>query len=322
MDIFEKLKKNTKNATNKIDWNELNEKKNVIIEGAKQIKDDYETRQRQKKEDWLYKKEEELKELEYKLKQKEIKLNKKLFLRFVLFAGCFSLIGLFVFALINYSMDINNQWATADNLNSRMDINNQWVTADNLNSRMDINNQWVTVDSLNSRTCPALKCGITATLKFRERAPILEQKNGWVRITKYYNAFCVNGISQYVDSGNKKCVSSNGIRSGEFAEWVLAKHLSSDRPADQAVNAPARYVLVKGSSDFRIHKDAFAKAANQLIDSNRCSSGDFIETGGWMKSFIYKKKPIYFTFCGGVKSSNKVYLNAATGEITRSEFDL
>lgn len=176
---------------------------------------------------------------------------------------------------------------------------------------------WGTVDNLNRRTCPAPKCGVVGALKFREKATILEEKDGWVRITKYYDASCVNGISQYVDSGNKKCVSSNGINNGEFAEWVYAKYLSSTRPADPAANTPASYALVKGSDDFRIYKDAFDKAADQLITSGKCSAGDFREMGGWMKSSNHRSKPIYFTYCGGMRSSNKVYLNAATGEITR-----
>ncbi len=176
---------------------------------------------------------------------------------------------------------------------------------------------WVTVDNLNRRTCPAATCGVVGVLKFREKATILEEKGGWARITRYYDASCVNGISQYVDSGNGKCVAANGITNGEFAEWVSAKHLSPTRPADPAASAPANYALVKGSDDFRIYKDAFAKAADQLIASGQCSAGDFREMGGWMKSSNHKSKPVYFTYCGGMRSSNKVYLNAATGEITR-----
>lgn len=180
-----------------------------------------------------------------------------------------------------------------------------------------VGDSWVTVGNLNRRTCPMPTCGIVGMLKFREKAVILEEKGGWARITKYYNASCVNGISQYVDSGNGKCESSNGINNGQLAEWVASKHLSPDRPEDPAANAPASYVLVKGSDDFRIYKDAFAKAANKLIASGRCSAGDFQEMGGWMKSSNHRSKPIYFTYCGGMHSSNKVYLNAATSEITR-----
>lgn len=176
---------------------------------------------------------------------------------------------------------------------------------------------WVTVDNLNRHTCPMPTCGVVGALKFREKATILEEQSGWARITKYYDALCVNGISQYVDSGNRKCESSNGINKDQFAEWVTSKYLSPNRPEDPAAHAPANYALVKGSDDFRIYKDAFAKAADKLIASGKCSAGDFREMGGWMKSSNHRSKPIYFTYCGGMRSSNKVYLDAATGEITR-----
>ena len=176
---------------------------------------------------------------------------------------------------------------------------------------------WVTVDNLNRRTCPSSHCGVVGVLKFREKATILEQKNGWARITKYYDASCVNGISRYVDSGNRQCVSGNGINNGTFAEWVSAKYLSPTRPVDPAASAPANYTLVKGSDDFRFHKDTVAKAADTLIASGRCSAGDFNDVGGWMKSSSHRNKPIYFTYCGGMRSANKVYLNAGTGEVMR-----
>jgi len=172
---------------------------------------------------------------------------------------------------------------------------------------------WVTVDNLNRRTCPTSTCGIVGVLKFREKATILEEKASWARITKYYDASCVNGFSHYVDSSNKKCVSSNG----KFSEWVSVKYLSSTHPPDPAATASVNYALVKSSDDFRIYKDAFAISADQLITSGKCSANDFREMGGWMKSSNHRSKPIYFTYCGGMRSSNKVYLNSATGEIMR-----
>ncbi len=79
---------------------------------------------------------------------------------------------------------------------------------------------WVTVDRLNRRTCPATNCGVVGGLFFREGVNVLEQKDGWARISKYYNASCVDGKSEYLDEGNSECVPSNGIVEGEFAEWV------------------------------------------------------------------------------------------------------
>jgi hypothetical protein len=176
---------------------------------------------------------------------------------------------------------------------------------------------WVTVDSLNRRTCPASTCGIVGVKMFRERATIYEEKNGWARITKYYDAACQNGVSRYVDSGNNKCTPNNGIKNGSFSEWVSIKYLSATRPSDPAANASGDYALVKGSDDYRLYKDAFAKAASKLIAFGKCSETDFKEIGGWMRSSNHKDKPMYFTYCGGMRISNKVYLNASTGEVTK-----
>jgi len=172
---------------------------------------------------------------------------------------------------------------------------------------------WVTVDNLNRRTCPSSDCGVVGSLMFREKARALEEVNGWVRISKYYDALCKNGKSQHVDAGNKNCEASNGINDGKLAEWVYSKYLSATRPADPAATASADYDLVKGSDDFRVHKDAFASAANQLVASGKCTAKDFRDMGGWLKSTNQKTKPVYFTYCG----NDQFYLNAATGTITQ-----
>jgi hypothetical protein len=39
--------------------------------------------------------------------------------------------------------------------------------------------------------------------------------------------------------------------------------------------------------------------------------------GGWVKSQNHKKEPIYFTYCGGLHISKRIYLDVVTGEIFR-----
>lgn len=175
---------------------------------------------------------------------------------------------------------------------------------------------WVTSDRLNRRTCPDIKCGIVGRLFFREKATVLEQKGGWARISKYYDASCRNGKSQYVDAGNAACRPDNGIVRGRFAEWVSLKFLARTRPADPGAKATGDYALVQGSDDYRIYKDAFAKAAAKLISSGRCTAKEFREMGGWAKS-SNRRGPIYFMYCGGSRASNRLYLNAETGRIRK-----
>ena len=150
---------------------------------------------------------------------------------------------------------------------------------------------------------------------FREKATIFEDRNGWARVSKYYDAFCRNGLSQYVESGNAACTESNGIVDGRFAEWVSLRYLSSMRPADPSAGATGGYALVSGSDDYGKYKDVFAQTAAQLIASKRCTKGDFDETGGWLKSMIHNDSPVYFTYCGGIHLRNRLYLNAATGHV-------
>ncbi len=176
---------------------------------------------------------------------------------------------------------------------------------------------WVTSERLNRRTCPSTDCGVVGQYFFRGAADDFERRNGWVRVSKYYDAACLDGRSQYVDSGNNQCVPKNGISEGKFAEWVSASYLSEKRPPDPAANAKDAEALIAGSDDFARYRTAFAKAAQSLIEKRQCSEKDFREMGGWVKSSNHRNKPIYFTYCGGATIANRLYLNAATGEVFR-----
>lgn len=175
---------------------------------------------------------------------------------------------------------------------------------------------WVTTDRTARHTCPSTKCGVAGRLMFREGVEVLERKGDWARITKMYSASCVGGKSEYVKEGNKACATTNGIRDGKFAEWVQAKNFSKDRPNDPAENAVGDDSLIKGSDDYRIYKAQFSRAARLLIDEGTCTEADFKEIGGWMAS-SNRGQGMYFTYCGGMSLSNKVYLDASTGKTSR-----
>lgn len=176
---------------------------------------------------------------------------------------------------------------------------------------------WVTSENLNRRTCPSTECSIVGKLYFRERVTIYENRQEWVRVSKYYDANCKNGYSEYVDSGNAKCTPKNGIIDGKFAVWVNISFLSSKRPSDPTLGATGDYSLVKGSDDYSKYKLVFASSARKLIANGKCTENDFIQNGGWIKSSNYKNQPIYFTYCGGMRINNKLYLNAENGQITK-----
>jgi len=172
---------------------------------------------------------------------------------------------------------------------------------------------WVTSDRLQRYTCPDTGCGAVGAYFFREKATVLEERGDWVRVSKYYDASCRGGVSDYVDSGNSKCEAANGIENGQFAEWAIKANLAAKRPADPAAGAKGAYELVSGSDDYARYKDAFAKAAASLISSGRCTAKHFRDNAGWTKSMSQKDKPVYFTYCGNYE---KVYLDASTGKVT------
>lgn len=174
---------------------------------------------------------------------------------------------------------------------------------------------WVTVDRLHRRTCPAERCGEVGWVGFREKVTVHEQRDGWARITQHYDASCHNGRSEYVESGDARCVSENGIVDGQFAEWVRVSSLSATRPADPGEGATGFHALVAESDDYHQFGDVFAKAAAELITSGQCSRADFEQGGGWLKSTTRRDDPVYFTYCGGMRRSNRLYLNAATGRV-------
>src|SRR5690606_32521584 len=100
---------------------------------------------------------------------------------------------------------------------------------------------------------------------YRERVTILEEREGWARITEPYDASCIAGRSEYVDSGNDACDPSNGIVDGKFSEWVSLQYLSEEAPPDPAAGATGLHALIANSDDYRRYADAFASAASQLL---------------------------------------------------------
>lgn len=176
---------------------------------------------------------------------------------------------------------------------------------------------WVTSQYIDRHTCASETCGVVGRLSFREGTTILETEGDWARITQPYDASCVNGVSEYVDEGDANCTVDNGIVEGRFAEWVQLADLSPARLADPAETAAENERVVAQSDDFAQHRDAFVTAATQLIADGRCTAAEIEEMGGWVKSTNERNRAIYFTYCGGMTTANRLYLNVETGEIYR-----
>lgn len=178
--------------------------------------------------------------------------------------------------------------------------------------------RWSAVDRLNRRTCPSTQCGVVGQVFFRESVQIFEIQNGWARITHYYDASCVLGVSEYIDFGNPRCEADNGIVEEQFAEWVSVEHLSETRPPDPGANRVGIADAVSQSDDFRRYERQFVDAAAQLINDGRCTERDFRNNGGWIKSVTtHRDQPVYFTYCGSFDRSGRLYLDVSSGRIFR-----
>lgn len=159
---------------------------------------------------------------------------------------------------------------------------------------------YVSVEKTDERLAPAANAKSTNILRMRQAVEVLEVKGQWARVTKYYDGQ-VEGVP------------------GQVARWVAVKDLSAARPADEVAKSdePEIAKLLTGSDDFARYRKPFIKASQELIQRKQCSVQDFKEVGGWSKSTNFPNKPVYFTYCGGMTKQNRVYLNAATGEVFR-----
>lgn len=125
----------------------------------------------------------------------------------------------------------------------------------------------------------------TNTLGLGDKVDVLEDKNGFSRISKYYDG------------------SLEGV-SGNVARWIKSDLLSKTPTKPNVIVNTELELALKGSDDFHLYKDKFTEMSQELIFKGKCTLNDFKEWGGWMRST--KKHNTYFTYCGGSSLGNKV----------------
>ena len=157
----------------------------------------------------------------------------------------------------------------------------------------------VTADSLNVRQAANETGKVTGKLYQQEKVEVFEVKNGWARISEYYNK------------------ETNGL-SSKVARWVFATHLSTPRPmGNQVVGSSPIINAIKSSDDLAMHQDTFVWVSEKLVTSGECKLSDFEDIGGWWRSVDHKPRPVYYTYCGGAIDNHRVYVNTATGTTFR-----
>lgn len=91
---------------------------------------------------------------------------------------------------------------------------------------------------------------------------------------------------------------------------------TSSPPANVPTEAELE-VAIAASDDFTIHKQAFLSATSSLVSQGTCSLSELKEMGGWVKSQSHKNQPVYFTYCGGMHLSKRIYVDVSTGKVFR-----
>ena len=177
--------------------------------------------------------------------------------------------------------------------------------------------RYVSADQLSVRSCPSTSCGRISWLLSGQKVTVAETRNGWARISKYYDASCKGGVSEYVDSGNASCSKENGVSDGQLAEWVSLEYLAESREKPSPPSNSSLVNTLSNSDNFGKYKAVFIRSTQKLIDEGRCTEADVLETGGWMKATGQNADvPVFFIYCGGFTVANRLYLDASSGRVS------
>lgn len=187
---------------------------------------------------------------------------------------------------------------------------------DQVSKAVGTREMWVSAERLNIRSCPSEKCGRTGWLLSGNKLTIYEERNGWGRISEPMDAICESGVSGQIDDGDRRCVPENGVTDNKITRWVSLRHLSETPPKPASDPQKCGNGFLAGSDNYETYAEAFCTAAIKLISEGQCTEKEFRDNGGWWASTSYPKGT-FFTYCGGLALSNKIYLEAKTGRIFR-----
>lgn len=123
------------------------------------------------------------------------------------------------------------------------------------------------------------------------------------------------------------------LRPEEYAQAVETARLAEEAAAEAARLAEAEAEeqretlarlqavaerLVEGSDDIDTHRAMFARVAIEMLAKNSCTEREFIENGGWKRTpSTFDSSSIYYIYCGGTATADRLFLDAETGEVYR-----
>ncbi|MGC9403269.1 SH3 domain-containing protein [Vibrio genomosp. F10] len=157
-----------------------------------------------------------------------------------------------------------------------------------------ITDYYVNTPTLGVRERPDREAFIERLLYRGAFVKILEQRDGWGRISVYY---------VYEDGGE------------EIAEWIPMEGLVEEAPViTKEERQETLTAYIDSSDDFNTHEVMFLTTTDALLKDETCTPGDFEELGGWVRSIRYSERDVYFVYCGGMKQADKIYLDVNSGE--------
>ncbi|APE44582.1 hypothetical protein BOO69_15035 [Sulfitobacter alexandrii] len=123
------------------------------------------------------------------------------------------------------------------------------------------------------------------------------------------------------------------LRPERYAEEVARREAQREAEAEEAARraeaeaaerreanaraAAAAQRLIAGSDDLDEHRAVFARVAAELVENRTCTEAEFVENDGWVRSTTFETRQVYFMYCGGSTVANRLYLDAATGDVFR-----
>lgn len=131
-------------------------------------------------------------------------------------------------------------------------------------------------------------------------------KSSWLDGKLFWAILIACGFVILMAAGNVKKAQTDSFQADQTRQ--------SDQTRKIADIEQKAAMLIKGSDEYDRFKQPFAVATANLLQSGRCTERDFKDAAGWTRS-VNANKTTYFVYCGEFKLENRIYLNAATGEI-------
>ena len=155
----------------------------------------------------------------------------------------------------------------------------------------------VRTGTLNVRLATNTYGRIARRLHRGQEVEVYEFRNGWARISGYGEGTGNSATAQWV--------SADLLARPGASKAFVPKQVDLDSPVAMAIEA---------SEDLDKYQNVFVHVSERLVDAGTCKVSDFLDIGGWWRSFDHKSEPVYYTYCRSPEANERIYVNVATGQ--------